>query len=388
MRKLNDESGQALIIAALCMTCLIGFVALAADVGLMFRDKRIAQTAADSAAIAGAAELKYGGTVAAAQAAAAQNGITDGSKGATVAVHVGPLSGPHAGNKNYVEVIASQNQPTFFMRLFNRNSMTVAARAVATNGSTKGCIYTLGTTGPDLSLTGNSSISITTCGIVVNSNSSDSIKLVGNAALNAQSIGTVGGVAKTGSVTLTPTPVTGIVATSDPLAYLPQPPAPTSCSANPNLHGATSLAPGCYTGLTFGANSNVTLSNSGTYVVNGPLNIGANATVSGTGVTFDLLGSTSMSGNATLNLTAPSSGILFYQPLSNTNPLALTGNSGATLEGIIYAPGAAVSLTGNSGSTIYLDFVVKTLSLVGNASIQDYDSINSNSVLTSPRLVE
>ena len=56
MKRLKDESGQALIITALCMTCLFGFAALATDVGLMFREKRLLQIAADSAAVAGALE--------------------------------------------------------------------------------------------------------------------------------------------------------------------------------------------------------------------------------------------------------------------------------------------------------------------------------------------
>ena len=54
MKRLKDENGQALIITALCMTCLFGFAALATDVGLMLRENRLLQIAADSAAIAGA----------------------------------------------------------------------------------------------------------------------------------------------------------------------------------------------------------------------------------------------------------------------------------------------------------------------------------------------
>src|SRR5258705_13870207 len=101
MKRLKDESGQALIITALCMTCLFGFAALATDVGLMLREKRLLQIAADSAAIAGALELNYSSTsvTSAAQAASAQNGYTNGTNGATVTVNGppgGPLYGPHA----------------------------------------------------------------------------------------------------------------------------------------------------------------------------------------------------------------------------------------------------------------------------------------------------
>ena len=125
MKNLKDESGQALIISALCMTCLFGFVALAADVGVMLREKRLVQTAADSAAIAGALELNYypSGVTAAALAAAGQNGFSASSSGVTttngvtVTVNNPPQNGPHqvAG---YVEVIVSQIQPTLFMSVF------------------------------------------------------------------------------------------------------------------------------------------------------------------------------------------------------------------------------------------------------------------------------
>ena len=122
---LANESGQSLIIAALCTTCLFGFVALAADVGIMLREKRLLQIAADSAAIAGASDFSYGNATTAARAAAAQNGFTNGSGGATVTVNSPPLYGAYAGHAGYVEVIASQNQPTIFMGFFGRSAMAV-----------------------------------------------------------------------------------------------------------------------------------------------------------------------------------------------------------------------------------------------------------------------
>src|SRR6266478_1750607 len=150
MKRLKDESGQALIITALCMTCLFGFAALATDVGIMLREKRMAQTAADGAAVAGASEMFVGTAQVSsvAKAAAGQNGFSDG---VTVVVNGGPTTGPaygpHAGKPGYVEVIVSKVQPTIFMNLFGVFNMTPTARAVATYGQTNGCIVTLGTTG-------------------------------------------------------------------------------------------------------------------------------------------------------------------------------------------------------------------------------------------------
>ena len=123
--KLLDESGQVMVLAVLCLTVLLGFVAFAVDVGILLRQKRIEQTAADSAALAGAAEISYGDVTAGAQNDAAQNGVPSSA----VSVHNPPISGPNSGNSAYVEVDISENQPTFFMNLFHLSSMAVGARA-------------------------------------------------------------------------------------------------------------------------------------------------------------------------------------------------------------------------------------------------------------------
>src|SRR6478752_5405869 len=86
MKRMRDESGQALILVALCLTCILGFVGFATDVGVLLHAKRNLQIAADAAAIAGANEINIDATqvVAAAKAASAQNGFTNGVNGTTV----------------------------------------------------------------------------------------------------------------------------------------------------------------------------------------------------------------------------------------------------------------------------------------------------------------
>ena len=55
VRLLRDESGQATIFMALFMGILfLGFAALAIDVGMLYRERRIVQTAADAGALAAA----------------------------------------------------------------------------------------------------------------------------------------------------------------------------------------------------------------------------------------------------------------------------------------------------------------------------------------------
>jgi Flp pilus assembly protein TadG len=405
MKILGGESGQATIFAVLSMTVLLGFVGFAADVGVLLHTKRNVQTAADSAAIAGAAELGYTDltTSAAGQAAATQNGFTNGVNGAAVTINNPPSYGAHAANPAFVEAIVSQDQPTIFAAtfaaLFHGNSlstMKVVARAVATNGPGQGCIYLLGTSGADLTATGNASISAPSCGINVNSSSNNAVDLTGNVTVTAKSIAVVAtGIDETGNVTISPTPVTGAVPSADPLANL-QSPTYSSCSNAIIQSGTTHLGPAtpggtvCYNPISAGGNQVVDLS-PGTYVINGDLDLTGNVSLSGTGVTLDLLGNLNITGNATLALTAPTTGayagILVYQTSANT--LNLTGNAGSTLEGVIYAPNAAVNFTGNSASTIYTDFVVKSLTLVGNSSFQSYAALpGSVNPITAATLVE
>ena len=389
----SSDEGQVSVFTVLCMTCLLGCVALAADVGIFFHVKREMQIAADSAAIAGAAEESYGDTVAGARTDAALNGFTNGlPSGNPVSVKVNPppKSGSYTGCASCVEVIVSQNQPTLFMSLF-RSSMAVSARAVADNTSTGGCVYTLGTTGTDISMTGNVSVSISTCGIIDNSSSPNVLTANGNVTLDAQSIGIVGNYSTSGNVHLTPNPpTTGINPVADPLASLANPSIPSPCT--PGTVSGSSISAGCYTGISLSGNNSLTLG-AGTYIINGNFSMSGNSSISGTGVTLILEGSTSFAGNTSMDLTAPTTGtyngLLFFVPSTNSSSISLVGNSGSTLEGIVYAPNAAVTFTGNSGSTIYTDFVVKSLSMVGNSSFQSYAAINGNNVLSSGiKLVE
>lgn len=73
----KNESGQALVFAVLALgIVLMGFAGLGIDMGYMRYEKRLQQTAADAAAIAGANDILPGGVTEAAQNAAAANGFT------------------------------------------------------------------------------------------------------------------------------------------------------------------------------------------------------------------------------------------------------------------------------------------------------------------------
>ncbi|HEV2306844.1 MAG TPA: pilus assembly protein TadG-related protein, partial [Candidatus Acidoferrales bacterium] len=142
----NKQAGQALVLTAVALVVLMGFAGLAIDMGVLRYEKRLQQTAADAAAIAGANNLAYGGVTVGAQNAAASNGFTDNGGGqvsncststnppaavGTVCVQINnpPASGPHAGDGNYVEALVADVHPTYFMKVLGINSEAITARA-------------------------------------------------------------------------------------------------------------------------------------------------------------------------------------------------------------------------------------------------------------------
>jgi len=84
----SSERGQILPLFVLLLVPLLGISAMAIDIGYLRYLQNIEQTAADSAAVAGATELNYPAAAdwsSAAKADATSNGFT-GDGGATVSV--------------------------------------------------------------------------------------------------------------------------------------------------------------------------------------------------------------------------------------------------------------------------------------------------------------
>lgn len=227
MRSWRDESGQVLVITALCMLVLLGMLGMALDVGWLFRAKRNTQIAADAAAVAAALDYKYNGsTISVAtqgQAAAAQNGVTDGVNGAVVTINIPPVDGPNADSPGFVEAIVQDPTPTMFMAIFGLKSVDIAARAVVGTGSGAGCFYTLARSGKDISLTGSGQLTARNCNIYDNSSASDAMKLTGSGSITAKSIGITGGYSNVGSGSIQPNPITGMAPAVDPLSDLAVP---------------------------------------------------------------------------------------------------------------------------------------------------------------------
>jgi hypothetical protein len=442
MKKMDRESGITLFIVAISMSFLLGIMAFAMDLGVLFHDRRNAQTAADAAAIAAAGDLSYGATVAeaAGQAAAKQNGFTNGSNGVTVTINTPVTDDSNAAfnNASHVEAIVELSDSTpfmnAFMHLFNSSStftgMTVGARAVAENGasSAEQCVLTLNPTGAgnpnaagaDIYFSGAASITSPDCGFEDDSNASNALYMNGAFSMDLQSVGVVGGDSITGAVSWTgATPTLDQASYSDPLNYLdedePSVPSTSSCpTLNYSGAGTYTITAGCYNGITISGSSIVTFSG-GNYTINtltiegasnvtfdaglytitnsaGTANTGLNITgssiVNGTGVTFyltDGAGVDLTTGAYNVTLSAPTSGtwngILFFENPADTAQFNVSGAAVLNWQGIVYLPSANVDWTGATSGTLYTDFVVSTFSDTGALSLNDYAQKNSNNPL-------
>ncbi len=403
-----SERGQVMVLVCVSLIALMGMIAIVTDFSFMQHQKNMMQTAADSAAMAGAEELNYGDQLAAGKADAARNGYTDGANSVTVTINNPPTSGPNTANSAYVEAIVSKPQPTYFLRVLGVSTMTVSTRAVAYEGNGPNCIYALDPSAPSaLSGSGNSTVS-SGCGVLVDSSASNGLALSGNATMTAPSIGVVGGYTGGGSSTYTPTPKTAVIAASDPLAYVQAPTVGSCAHTNFSLSnsGTSSSYSQVYAGTYCGGiqiTNGYTHFNAGTYVLaGGGLSENGHPTMSGTGITFYNTTGTggyqpiALTGNTTVNFSAPTSGalagILFFQDRSIPGSAAgstLNGTSTSTYDGALYFPTTTLTLGGNSSANGYMIVVADKISLGGNASLGiNYSSLSNGSPIKGTVLAE
>jgi Putative Flp pilus-assembly TadE/G-like len=396
----NRAAGQALVLVTLSLLVLTGVIGLAIDMGYMRYTKRRLQTAADSAAVAGASELKIGNYQAAAFNDSKSNGFENGVNGVKVVTSHPPKDPPFSekkANDNYVEVEVRQDAPTFFMRIFGVKKAALSATAVAELGSSRGCIYSLALL-DGISVQGN--VNAPGCGVVDNA-----LLSIGGGCITASSIGVV--LRLIGGGCTTPQPIVGIAPTTDPLAYLvpPQVPAcnPTMVDVNSNNNNGnkpTTLMPGCYSNGIRIRNTNtapVTFEPGVYYITGGVgLQFGGSGNISGDGVVFYVTNSApvNMNSSGNVNLSAPTGsvvtgvpgGILIYQDRGDA--LNASINGALTLNGALYFPGAQLKLGGNLNSN-YTIIVAQVIQFNGNFGIgSDYASLPEGSPVKAAVLVQ
>lgn len=407
----REERGQATIFMAVFMALLLlGFLALALDVGYMFHQKRMAQAAADAAAVAAAEEYTntYGNAidsanvVNAANVAAAKNGMDTTDYPVTLT----PLAAGNYSNADgapapaaWVQAVVSQPIHSFFLGAFihSMRSLTVSASAIAGGGVTApSCICLLGTSGDDLNVSNNFQLTAgTNCAITADSNSDNAITIVGSASVCAKSVGAVSttwdnsnNINNNGSICKTAKAVQGAASCA---SHLVEPPLPNgiTCYDDPvqgytaatNYTGKYTLPLSgetatnntiCYNSLDLSQAASVTFQSGFTYYVKGNFSTGGGETITGSNVTFNVKGNVSVSNGVTVNLSAPTTnnipGTLFYVDGTSVD---FEGGSGSTLDGTIDAPNATVTMANGTG-TATMDVIAQRLVLAGGAKLNTY----------------
>lgn len=416
----REERGQATIFMAVFMALLmLGFLALALDVGYMFHQKRMAQSAADAAAVAAAEEYTntYGNAIDsanvknAANVAAAKNGMDTTDYPVTLT----PLTAGNYSNSggatapaNWVQAVVSQPIHTFFLGAFihSMRSLTVSASAIAGGGVTApSCICLLGKAGDDLDMSNNFQLAAgTNCAITADSNSDNAITIVGSASVCAKSVGAVSttwdnssNINNNGSICKTAKAVQGAAACA---SHLVEPPLPNgiTCYDDPvqgwilpgntadytlpmqgvtetNGHTENEVATRntiCYNSLDLSQAHSVTFQPGYTYYIKGNFSTGGGETITGSNVTFNVKGNVSVSNGVKVNLSAPTTnnipGTLFYVDGTSVD---FEGGSGSTLDGTIDATNATVTMANGTG-TATMDIIAQRLVLAGGAKLNTY----------------
>ncbi|WP_172373566.1 pilus assembly protein TadG-related protein [Mesorhizobium sp. NZP2234] len=372
-------------IFALSLPIVVGAAGFGVETSYWYYNSLRLQATADAAAYAGALEQISGSDKPTIVAAATQSAASNGLGSGTIVVNTPPVSGPNTAKKA-VEVIVGQKLDRMFTSIFTQGQVPEQARAVAliTNAS-KSCMTALDPTASQAVLfSGSTSVKVTGCVVMSNSNASDAIKLQGSAALQVDCLISAGGVSLNNPVTtVCPAPITQALPAADPFADLPTPAASNPCQ---NTNKST-LKPGTYCGG-LSLSGSVTLQ-PGVYVVQGNLKINANASVTGSGVTIFMSGSStvSMNGNASVQLSAPTSGaysgVLFYGDRAGSSASStFNGTADSLLTGAIYFPRQQVSYLGNfSGNGGCTQVVADTIQWSGNSTInQDCTSLGMRDI--------
>jgi len=428
MKNKTSQKGQALVLIALGMVGLIALAALAIDGGRVYSDRRQAQNAADTAALAAAFAKTQGQTdfENLAYLRATSNGYDNNGTSNEVEVNNPPVSGTYAGNTDYIQVIITSNVNTTFARVLGRAQLTNIVEAIAKAKLSvtkswfdgKAMVSTMtgcgggGTPNP-FTVGGNGTTVINNSGIFVNSSCSPAFFDNGNSNLvtTDEGVCVVGGI-QSGVNGVSPVPQGGCGTQVDLSEY--QSPDPSSYCAtagsitgsggnyeafpgyfdktgnktfpDANPSGTLKLHKGVYclyNGLSLNANWDITtdLNGNGTH---DPDSEGVLFYVPGGDVTFN--------GGSSLNVHAISAGLpsdllnyLFIVPASNNSDVTITGGNNSQFTGTIFAPASDCTVNG-SGNTFSLDtqIICYDNTITGGGTIDITFNAGNNAIASIP----
>jgi hypothetical protein len=325
-----DRAGNTAVLFAVGLPVILAAGAVGTQYSQLVNRRSALQQAADSAAVAGAQQLKLANnsdSVVASVAASTVQANTASFQD-TISVDTQVLQ-----HRTGVTVTVSDTVPLSWGKILGINTATVKATSTAQLYGPAGklCMLSL-----DIKQSGTlhvekqSQITAKDCVIYSNSRDKQGLQADSGTRMTASFICSVGG-AKTDGAIVNPIPTTDCPSMGDPLASRPRPPVGSCASLLPMvITGVRNLYPGDYCGgLTIKGTAHVTLT-PGVYVMNnGPLIVQDSATLIGqsAGVYFTgNEGGLRFDPNTTISMTAPKDGVMagfiFFEDRAVSSPLA------------------------------------------------------------------
>jgi hypothetical protein len=389
--KTFSERGQALILIVFGIIGLLGMTALAVDGGMAYTDRRHAQNAADTAALAAAVSYVNGDTnwQSAADTNANKYGYNDDGANA-VTIH-NPPDGDFCTNllaqeadadcTEYIQVVIESHVPTTFGKVVAINEVVNKVEAIARavpvqEGSESQAAFFDGyamvaldpTSQKTVEFNGNSATSTNGGGIYLRSNHDQAFYMGGNGTLNGDTgLAVVGGARFIGNITVNMDIMTGrAISTSgnihlngtetqnatipiypDPPTYAPPTVTPPSCVGTGTYNSTTrTLTPGNHPARTISGNGAVTMQ-PGNYCFSGNFTVDGNFTVTANNVAISMLTNKNLTLNG--NLTFDANNSLIYL---DSGSVEINGNANINVSNTpIYQVSGNFNINGNAQPT-------------------------------------
>lgn len=402
------EKGQALILITLAAVVLFMFAALAIDGSVVFSDKRHAQNAADTSALA-AALVKIRGkdwntTVNTARARAGSNGYIYDSTANNIEVYLCNDANatctalPTGANPaHYIQVRITSHVKTYFARILGIDEVINHVDAVAhavpgyrTSIFGGNALVALNKTAcPALDYKGSSTTTINGSGIFVNSGCNTGSNQAFNAntgsgVFNTPCVNVVGGLTLGTNTTLNAPGTSCTNQTNNPALQITDPSSkynkPNPCGTSNGIYNSTTLNPGNYTGAFPPGNQSII--NPGVYCIdagNQGFSLQGGQTLTGNNV-FIYMKSGNVSWtsggihlSAMQGVNANYDGLLLYLAPGNCSDVSITGNGSSSYVGTVLAPCSNVKLAGGSstGNQNILEnqIIADTITLTGSNNL-------------------
>ena len=411
MRIRTERRGNVCVLVAVCLTALMGVVAIAIDGGLVMDNRLRVQAGADASALAAAEQLfldwqtghgldTAGRAKTAAENLASQNGFT-----LVPTVNIPPLEGPFAGKPNYAEVIVRYSQKRYFSSIFGSTNITVTARAVAEGGwkAASNGILVLDPTAPgSLTDTGNGTVTVQGASLIVDSSAPDGGTATGGGTVSATTADFSGMPGYGGSGTWSGTLNSGVPPTPDPLAGLPEPTTAGMASFNKEQDSGkktVTISPGVYHGgISISGQATLIMKPGIYYMDGGGFSFTGQGSLVANGVMiFNAPQSNSdvinINGSGSITLSPPTGGtyqgIALFQQRSSTNTVSVTGNGTSAMTGTFYVAGGTLNVTGNgSNDVIGSQYISNLLKVNGGGNFKVVWDVNLVGHMRVLRLVE